>query len=98
MHRLHPRVHAGFMVKLQVDGRSLVCKAKDLSMAGLLVATEPVPVRSQITVSMPLPGDREVVTPCRVRRANDQGVALEFEQLDWDDMFALARYLHPRLP
>jgi hypothetical protein len=26
------------------------------------------------------------------------GVALEFDGLDWDDLFALARFLHPRLP
>ena len=43
-------------------------------------------------------GDREIVTSATVRRRNDETVALEFDQLDWDDMFALARFLHPRLP
>ena len=33
--RFHPRVDAGFMVKLFTGGRSVVAKATDLSMAGL---------------------------------------------------------------
>jgi hypothetical protein len=33
-----------------------------------------------------------------VVRRDSTGVALEFEGLDWDDLFALARFLHPRLP
>ena len=42
--------------------------------------------------------DREIVTTCVVHRQHMDAVALEFESLDWDDMIALARYLHPRLP
>jgi len=47
---------------------------------------------------IPIPGDREVVTQATVRRRGEEALALEFDQLDWDDMFALARFLHPRLP
>ncbi len=95
--RFHPRVKATFMVKLRVNGRSLEAKAKDLSMAGVYLVSDPGP-GERITVSIPLPGDREVVTQGRVRRRQANGVALEFDQLDWDDLFALARFLHPRLP
>lgn len=97
-HRFHPRVEAGFMVKLLVNGRSLVAKARDLSMAGLFVLQLPESRSDRITVAIPLPGDREVVASCWIRRVQQDGVALEFEQLDWDDLFALARFLHPRLP
>ncbi len=96
--RFHPRVDAGFMVKLLINGRSLICKARDLSMAGMYIANPPSSLQEKVTVALPLPNDREVVTACLVRRVQEDGVGLEFEHLDWDDMFALARYLHPRLP
>jgi hypothetical protein len=51
-----------------------------------------------VTIAIPLPDGHEIVTGAVVKRANDDGVGLEFDQLDWDDMIALARYLHPRLP
>lgn len=96
--RFHPRVEAGFMVKLLIDGKALIAKAQDLSMAGLLITGHTDLRRSKVSVAIPLPDDREVVATCLVRRADDDGLALEFEHLDWEDMFALARFLHPRLP
>ena len=96
--RFHPRVEANFAVKLLVDGQVFVARARDLSMAGLyLVGGIPLR-RERLTLHIPLPDDREVVTQCQVRRQTRDGVALEFDQLDWEDLFALARYLHPRLP
>ena len=59
---------------------------------------QPPANQERFTISIPLPGDREVVTKCRVRRRHQDGVGVEFEQLDWEDLFALARFLHPRLP
>ncbi|MBI5544464.1 MAG: PilZ domain-containing protein, partial [Deltaproteobacteria bacterium] len=35
--RAHPRVPAGFMVKLEVGARQVLARARDLSMAGLFV-------------------------------------------------------------
>jgi hypothetical protein len=95
--RYHPRVEATFMVKLLVNGRNLVAKAKDLSMAGLCLLGVPA-ITDQLTISLPLPGDREITTRATVKRRSPGMIGLEFEQLDWDDMFALARYLNPRLP
>ena len=95
--RYHPRVEATFMVKLKVNGRNLVAKAKDLSMAGLCLLGVPA-ITDVLTVSLPLPGDREITTEARVTRRSAGGIGLQFAALDWDDMIALARYLSPRLP
>ena len=95
--RYHPRVEATFMVKLLVNGRNLVAKAKDLSMAGLCLLGVPA-ITDTLTISLPLPGDREITTKATVKRRSPGMIGLEFDQLDWDDMFALARYLNPRLP
>ncbi|MFO0594286.1 MAG: PilZ domain-containing protein [Myxococcaceae bacterium] len=96
--RFHPRVDAGFMVKLFTGGRSVLAKATDLSMAGLKLVGDFAAADDRMTLCIPIPGDREVVTQATVRRRNEEGLAVEFDQLDWDDMFAIARYLHPRLP
>jgi hypothetical protein len=96
--RFHPRVEAGFMVKLFTRGRAVVAKASDLSMAGLKLVGDFSAAEDRVTVSIPLPDDREVVTKATVRRRSDEELGLEFDPLDWDDLFALARYLHPRLP
>ncbi|HEY1088647.1 MAG TPA: PilZ domain-containing protein, partial [Archangium sp.] len=86
------------MVKLATEGRSVLAKATDLSMAGLKLVGDFGRIDDRLTLAIPLPGDREIVTQATVRRRNEENVALEFDQLDWDDMFALARFLHPRLP
>ena len=96
--RFHPRVNANFMIKLMVDERAILAKARDLSMAGLCLVGDLDGIDPVFTVCIPLPEDREVVTRCRIKRKLADGLAIEFEQLDWDDLFALARYLHPRLP
>jgi hypothetical protein len=95
--RFHPRVDANIMVKLFTNGRSVLAKARDLSMAGVKVMGDFLASETRVTVSIPLPGDREVVTQGTVRRRSEEEIALEFDQLDWDDMFALARFLHPRM-
>ena len=96
--RYHPRVEAGFMVKLHMNGRSMLAKADDLSMAGLRLLGEFSPKVDALKVSIPVPGDREITTEATIKRHDLDAMAIEFKQLDWDDMFALARFLHPRLP
>jgi hypothetical protein len=96
--RYHPRVHADLVVRVLINGRAIPAKARQVSMAGLYLTGDPTLGRDRLTVTVPLPRDREVVAECSVSRRDEEGVALEFEQLDWDDIFALARYLHPRLP
>jgi len=96
--RFHPRVEANFMIKVFMNGRAIIAKAKDLSMAGLSLLGAPAINEEAVRVAVPLPNDREIVTRATVRRQSTGEIGLEFDQLDWDDMFALARYLHPRLP
>jgi PilZ domain-containing protein len=96
--RFHPRVEANLMVKVILPGRTVVTKARDLSMAGLFLHAQPADSLRELTLSIPLPGDRELVATCAIRRRDMNGVALEFGTLDWDDFLALARFLHPRLP
>ncbi len=95
--RFHPRVDAGFMVTVGVNGRSIVAKAADLSMAGLKLFGDFGSAGERLTITVPLPNDRDVRTHATIRRCSEEGVAIEFDQLDWDDMFALARFVHPRL-
>jgi hypothetical protein len=97
--RYHPRVETNLMVKVHLNGRTVVAKARDLSMAGLFLMAHPGESLRRLTLAIPLPGEeREIVTTCEIRRREMDGVALEFGKLDWDDLFVLARYLHPRLP
>ncbi|MBI3183619.1 MAG: PilZ domain-containing protein [Myxococcales bacterium] len=96
--RFHPRVEASLMVKLLLNGKAILATVRDLSMAGLCLTGVPELGRERVTVSIPLPRDREVVTGCTVRRRMGDVMALEFDQLDWEDLFALARFVHPRLP
>jgi hypothetical protein len=96
--RFHPRVEANFMVQVHLNGRTVVAKARDLSMAGLFLLAHPGDAQQTLTLTLPLPGGDDIVTHCRIRRREAQGVALEFDTLDWDEMIALARYLSPRLP
>ncbi len=98
LERFHPRVDANFMVQLISRGRTVIAKARDLSMAGLWLIGDPDLPMEGLQISIPLPDDREILTGCSVKRRTDDGIALQFDQLDWEDLFALARYLHPRLP
>lgn len=95
--RSHPRVDANFMVKLFSNGKSLLAKACDLSMAGVKLIGDFSHAEERVTVAIPIPGGREVVTKATVKRRGAEETALEFDQLDWDDLFELARFVHPRL-
>ncbi|MFP2929050.1 PilZ domain-containing protein [Pyxidicoccus sp. 3LG] len=96
--RYHPRVEADIPVKVLLSGRTVMVKARDVSMAGLFLLAHPSDTMKQLTIALPLPGDRDLVITCEIRRREVDGVALEFGELDWDDLIALARFLHPRLP
>jgi len=96
--RFHPRVQASLWVKVARNGQTSLAKATDLSMAGLFLVGLNAKDQERLVISVPLPGDGEVTTYCRVKRRHRDGAAVEFEDLDWDDLLALARFLHPRLP
>jgi hypothetical protein len=96
--RVHPRVEAGFMVKLFSQGKAIIAKATDLSMTGLKLVGDFNPASDRLSVCIVMPQGQDVLTEATVRRKSSDGLALEFDELDWDDLFALARFLHPRLP
>jgi len=96
--RFHPRVDAQLVVKLKLNGRAVSARSTDLSMAGLCLQGEFPELAEQVTLAIPLPDGKHVITQASVKWREAGKVALEFDQLDWEDMFALARFLHPRLP
>ena len=96
--RFHPRVPANLMVTVHANKRAIVAKAKDLSLDGVFIWGVPGFGERRVTVSIPLPDGHDVMASCEVTRAQDEGVALKFADLDWDDLISLARFLHPRLP
>ena len=96
--RQHPRVAANLPTEVKGPGMLRQAVAEDISLAGLRVLGLRAPVGQSLTVALALPGDRRVQLRCSVVRQDPTGVALAFDGLDWDDLFALARFLHPRLP
>ena len=96
--RQHPRVAANLPVEVRGPGMLRSAVAEDISLAGLRLLGLRAPVGATLTVALALPGDRKLQLRCLVVRRDSTGVALEFEGLDWDNLFALARFLHPRLP
>lgn len=96
--RTHPRVPAGFAVEVSTKEGAFVAQAQDLSMAGLLLVGFSAQPGEVLALSVCLPGDHVRAFRGRVTRVHAEGVAVEFERLDWEDLFALARFLHPRLP
>ena len=96
--RFHPRVDAQLRVKLKLNGRAVVALSTDLSMAGLCLQGDFPEIANQVTLAIPLPDGKHLITEAKVKWREAGKVALEFEQLDWEEMFALARLIHPRLP
>lgn len=95
--RFHPRVDAGIAVRIATGQATHVATAVDLSMAGARLVGDLPLMDERVTLAIPIPGERDVVTHGTVRRRVGESVAIEFDQLDWDDMIALARYVHPRM-
>jgi PilZ domain len=95
--RFHPRTGANFVVSLLTGGKAVATRAIDVSMAGLQLLGRFQPFNEAVTLSLQLPEGKEIVTRATVKRQTEEAVALEFEQLDWDDLLALARFVHPRI-
>ena len=100
--RRHPRVPAGFLVKLHSAGRVLVQKARDLSMTGVLLEGSGYRNGERVVMEIPLPNEQRMIAVTgEVRRGGEkqaETTAVYFLDLDWDDFFALARFVGPRLP
>jgi hypothetical protein len=95
--RAHPRVDAGFVVRLIRGSEIIVALAENVSMVGLAIDA-PLEEGDEIPLAISLPGERlSIHTMGRVERSGPSGSALTFVDLSWDGLFALARYLSPRL-
>jgi hypothetical protein len=86
------------MVRVHLGERTVLVRARDLSMAGLFLLGHPADTAKRLTLTLPLPGLGDIPTTGTIVRREAHGVALEFDDLDWDHLLLLARYLHPRLP
>jgi hypothetical protein len=93
-----PPVQTDLAVKVLLNGRVVAARAQQVSMAGLTLWGDPTLGRNRLTLSIPLPKDREIVAQCSVVRRDSASVSVEFEHLDWDHLLALARFVHPLLP
>jgi len=96
--RYHPRVEANFDVKVLLNGRVIPARARDLSMNGMFLKAFPLGDLERFPVVIPLDDGKQIRVTAVVRRQHLEGVAVEFTNVDWDDMIALAGFLHPRLP
>ena len=96
--RFHPRVEANWMVQVHLGERTMLVQARDLSMAGLFLMGHPPDSARQLSLTLPLPGLGRIPATCNIVRREAHGVALEFDNVDWDHFLLLARFLHPRLP
>ncbi len=95
--RAHPRVPAGFVVRIIHNGRVGVAVARDLSMVGVSLDAA-LPLGAEVTLALCLPGEAStLLAGARVERSDDHGAALTFTDLSWPNLFALARFLSPRL-
>src|SRR5690349_4686461 len=94
--RRHPRVPADFMVTAHTGGQTLRRRAVDLSMTGLKMEGDAE--GDLLLLELPLAGDRPVFVRSRVLRREGTRTAVRFEELDWGDICALARFVAPRLP
>lgn len=97
--RQHPRVDANFLVRLVGPTQSVLTRTADLSMAGMAILDPAGSLKRTIfdRVAVQIPGEEELVLRVRVARHEGDRIAVVFEELDWDDLFCLARYLSPRL-
>ena len=95
--RAHPRVVAGFIVRIRNGHEIIVAMARDVSMVGLSIDA-PLPEGKKFPLALSLPGEvRPIVAVGQVERSDDSGTALTFVDLAWNNLFALARFLSPRL-
>jgi uncharacterized protein (TIGR02266 family) len=104
--RYSRRVELDVDIGLHSETNFFVGFAEDISDGGLFVATyDLLPVGTELTLSLVLPGGKQVVVSGRVtwiRDPNDDelapGVGVRFQRLDEDDRAAIDRFLKQRPP
>ena len=104
--RYSRRVQLDVDIGLHSETNFFVGFAEDISDGGLFVATyDLLPVGTELTLSLVLPGGRQIVAPARVTWIRDPhdgdlapGVGVHFERLSDEDRDAIDRFLKARAP
>jgi len=104
--RYSRRVDLDVDIGLHSETNFFVGFAEDISDGGLFVATyDLLPIGTELTLSLVLPGGRQIVAPARVTWIRDPhdgdlapGVGVRFERLDEEDRDAIDRFLKKRAP
>jgi len=104
--RYSRRVDLDVDIGLHSETNFFVGFAEDISDGGLFVATyDLLPIGTELTLSLVLPGGRQIVAPARVTWIRDPhdgdlapGVGVRFERLDEEDREAIDRFLKKRAP
>jgi hypothetical protein len=101
--RHHPRVTGTAGVELRSKSGQVVCRPRDLSLAGCYVETRVAPEADEVELLLHIPGQRgRVAFPARVVRRDKRhdgmlGLALQFLAMDWSALLGLARIVSPQL-
>jgi len=104
--RYSRRVDLDVDIGLHSETNFFVGFAEDISDGGLFVATyDLLPIGTELTLSLVLPGGRQIVAPARVTWIRDPhdgdlapGVGVRFERLEDEDREAIDRFLTKRAP
>ncbi len=79
---------------MKVSGDPVPCRVKNISMGGLLVAMERLPMGARLTVWFRVPGlDNEIEAAGVVRWATDDAVGMQFDGLRAKETWALGKYI-----
>ncbi len=101
--RHHPRVTGTAGVELRSREGRVVCRPRDLSLAGCYVETRTAPTDDEVEILLHVPGQSgRVAFPARVVRRDRRhdgtlGLALQFLAMDWAALLGLARLVSPQL-
>jgi hypothetical protein len=98
-YRHHPRVIPTAEVRVRIgEEAELSCRPRDLSIVGCYLETPAELGPGILDLVFMEPGGREAVR-CRgqVLRREARGLAVRFLELDWKELFGLARLIVPSL-
>ncbi len=97
-YRHHPRVAPPSEVLVRTEGGEILCRTRDVSIAGCFVETPRRVNAATVDLVFTLPAGGETIR-CRghVVRSEPRGLAVRFLGLDWSELFGLARLISPGL-
>ena len=93
----HPRIRPALPVRALLDGQLVLTKAADLSLTGCFLEGLPKPRSDSLALELPI-GERWIRLRARIVRVQKGAevgcdLAVTFQDLPWDDICAIARFL-----